>query len=176
MVPSNLRKRLTMVSRVSVPKNLRAWDWAVLLGATCLGIGFSPLVPATVASAATAAAALFLAPHLSTLHLLAAVVLLTLAAGPLAAATERLLQTSDPKMFVLDEVAGQLLVFAFHEINLRTVVLGFLLFRVFDVVKLPPADALEKVGRGWGVVLDDLAAGIYANLALGALLWLVSRM
>ena len=85
----------------------------------------------------------------------------------------------DPKPFVLDEFAGQWI--AFVSLPLLTtdggivallVLLGgqFFLFRVFDVIKPPPAAQLESLPSGWGVLCDDLMAGLYANIA-GQLLW-----
>ena len=49
---------------------------------------------------------------------------------------------------------------------------GFLLFRVFDIVKPPPARQLERAHGGWGIMLDDLAAGVYAWAVLAGLIWL----
>ncbi len=84
----------------------------------------------------------------------------------------------DPKQFTLDEVAGQwvallCLPMAFGG-NLRSflAVAGgqFFLFRLFDVLKPPPARQFERLPAGWGILLDDLAAGVYANVT-GQLLW-----
>lgn len=76
---------------------------------------------------------------------------------------------SDPGQFVLDEVAGQwLAMLALPLTDFRTVVAAlvfqFFAFRAFDIVKPPPARQLESLPLGWGILLDDLAAGLYANL------------
>jgi phosphatidylglycerophosphatase A len=76
----------------------------------------------------------------------------------------------DPGPFVLDEVAGQLL--ALVPVlpgppRLLDLALGFALFRLFDITKPFPCRRLEKVPRGWGIVADDLAAGVYAAVLLG---------
>lgn len=84
--------------------------------------------------------------------------------------------SKDPKPFVLDEFAGQWV--ALLLMPAATTSLGFLcflfgqlfLFRVMDVLKPPPARQLERLPAGWGVLCDDLMAGIYANL-LGQVLW-----
>ena len=81
----------------------------------------------------------------------------------------------DPGNFVLDEVAGYLVVpILFRGSELYQVALwGFLLFRVFDIVKIPPARQIDQNMHGpWGIVLDDLISGAYAALALYALVWL----
>lgn len=85
---------------------------------------------------------------------------------------------ADPRQFTLDELAGQWVALLGAPIALSAdasalaCVLGgqFLLFRVFDVLKPPPARALEHLPTGWGILADDLAAGLYANLA-GQVLW-----
>ena len=81
----------------------------------------------------------------------------------------------DPGNFVLDEVAGYLVVpILFRGGELWQVALwGFLLFRVFDIIKIPPARQIDQNMHGsWGIVLDDIISGIYAALALYALVWL----
>ncbi len=86
----------------------------------------------------------------------------------------------DPKQFVLDEFAGQFLALLFLPLaltadasltTLAVLMFGqFLAFRFFDIIKPPPARQLEALPAGWGILLDDLFAAIYANLA-GQLLW-----
>jgi phosphatidylglycerophosphatase A len=82
---------------------------------------------------------------------------------------------ADPSQFVLDEFAGQLVALlllpAAEGRDLLFMLAGqFLLFRLLDVVKPPPARWVERLPEGWGIVADDLVAGAYANL-LGQLLW-----
>lgn len=81
----------------------------------------------------------------------------------------------DPGHFVLDEVAGYLVVpILFRGGDLWQVALwGFLLFRIFDIIKIPPARQIDQNMHGpWGIVLDDLISGAYAALVLYALVWL----
>lgn len=85
---------------------------------------------------------------------------------------------ADPKQFVLDEFAGQWVTILFAPLSLAAdgwamlCVFGslFLLFRVFDILKPPPARQLESLPAGWGILTDDLFAGVYANL-VGQVLW-----
>jgi phosphatidylglycerophosphatase A len=81
-------------------------------------------------------------------------------------------QAKDPGMIVIDEVAGYAAAFMFLPVTITTIVLTFLFFRLFDIVKLPPSNLLEKIGGGAGIVLDDIMAGIYACLLTHGLLWL----
>ncbi len=78
----------------------------------------------------------------------------------------------DPGEIVIDEIVGFFLAVAFLPLSLSTVVLGFLLFRLFDVVKPPPARQAEALPGAWGVVADDLIAGLMANACLRVLAWL----
>jgi phosphatidylglycerophosphatase A len=77
----------------------------------------------------------------------------------------------DPGVVVVDEVAGQLLTLAFHPPTWPVLACGFFLFRVFDVVKPPPARQAESLPGGSGIMADDWIAGVYANLSLHALAW-----
>lgn len=75
----------------------------------------------------------------------------------------------DPGAFVLDEVAGQWIALLWLPIGnplqaAGAAVMAFLLFRIFDVFKIWPANRLERLHAGWGIMLDDVAAGIWANV------------
>ncbi|MGD2100542.1 MAG: phosphatidylglycerophosphatase A [Desulfobacterales bacterium] len=85
----------------------------------------------------------------------------------LASAAEKTLKQKDPAQIVIDEIAGILVTFVGHPFNLQTAVLGFIIFRVFDILKPIPIRWLENnVSGGSGIVVDDVVAGIYANLTL----------
>ncbi len=76
---------------------------------------------------------------------------------------------NDPSEIVIDEVAGMLCAMAFHKFTLMGLLVGFALFRFFDIVKIWPANwAEKKIRGGFGIVLDDVIAGVYANAALFA--------
>ncbi len=72
----------------------------------------------------------------------------------------------DPSYVIIDEFACVFVVFLFIPITVLTVIAGFGLYRLFDIIKPPPIRFIEKVKGGWGIMLDDLLAAIYANLAL----------
>ena len=100
-------------------------------------------------------------------------VLASIACVALGPFTERAFGKKDPGQCTIDEVAGQALTYLLlplEGISAPAVVIsGFLAFRVFDILKPPPARQLEKLPAGWGVLLDDLAAGLYANVLLQVL-------
>jgi phosphatidylglycerophosphatase A len=104
---------------------------------------------------------------------LAAVGLLLVVGVPLARFAEKEAGRDDPGSFVLDEIAGYvvaLLGISVHERPVLMLGAAFVLFRCFDVLKPWPCRKLEHIPGGWGVMADDLMAGVYANLALRLLL------
>ena len=84
------------------------------------------------------------------------------------------LQLKDPGVIVWDEVVGFVITMLWVPVTPLSLALGFLLFRVFDIVKPPPAGQLERLPHGWGVMADDAMAGIYAGLVLWGVLWLLT--
>jgi phosphatidylglycerophosphatase A len=86
---------------------------------------------------------------------------------------ENLLGAKDPHAIVIDEVAGMILSVVAFPLTVPVLVVGFLLFRVFDVFKPFPAQLSERLPGGLGVMADDLVAGLYALLGLALLRWVV---
>jgi phosphatidylglycerophosphatase A len=82
-----------------------------------------------------------------------------------ASAVERESGKQDPGYVVIDEVAGQLTALIFTPVEVWHVLLAFALFRFFDILKPPPVRQLEQLHGGLGIMVDDVAAGIYALLA-----------
>ncbi len=80
----------------------------------------------------------------------------------------------DGSPIVMDEVTGMVISLVFVPHQLEHFGAAFLLFRFFDIVKLPPARSMEKLKGGWGVTLDDVMAGIYANLSLHLILYVLN--
>jgi phosphatidylglycerophosphatase A len=74
----------------------------------------------------------------------------------------------DPGAVVIDEVLGMLVTLAFLDVNVVGAITGFLLFRLLDVVKPPPAARLENLHGGSGIMFDDLMAGLYAHVVMRA--------
>lgn len=136
-----------------------------VLVATAGGAGYAPVAPGTAGSLVGVAIFLVTADWASGTRLafLTAVVLLGIWAAGRAAV---LVAKKDPGYVVIDEVAGQLLTLYFTGVNLLGVALGFLIFRFLDIVKPWPAQRLEALPGGVGIMADDLMAGLYGHLIL----------
>ncbi len=147
--------------------------------ATCGPVGYFPVAPGTAGSAVSTllVAALGRAPlERAWLALaLGAVALSFLLLGVWASArAEAFFGRADPSHVVIDEVAGQMITFlAMPDASWKWLLVGFLLFRAFDVLKPFPAGRAERAPGGWGIMLDDVIAGGYSLAALWALGWLV---
>lgn len=135
--------------------------------------GYFPVAPGTVGSAAGLLFYALVAWTGSPVVEIALIVGL-FAAGVWAGTTaERYFGGVDPGPIVLDEVVGMLITLAFIPgLGWSGALVGFLLFRVFDVIKPYPAARLEQLHGGLGVMADDAMAAIYANVCLRGLLWL----
>jgi phosphatidylglycerophosphatase A len=145
----------------------------VLALATCGGVGYLPGAPGTWGSLA-AVAVWWLLSHLGLWgYVLALAVLLALSI-PLAGAAQEYLGPDNPAI-VLDEMVGLLIALAGVPGNWLWVVLGFVLFRLLDICKPFPIKYVERLPGGWGVVLDDAAAGLLARVVLGVLIILWGR-
>src|SRR5688572_17108737 len=129
-------------------------------------IGFFPVAPGTVGSAAGVvvylAARSVAAPYLE----LILIVTLALAGIILTRPCEEDLQCVDPGPIVIDEVMGMLITLFMIPVGWGGILLGFLLFRVLDVLKPFPARQFERLHGGYGVMTDDAMAAVYANLLL----------
>jgi phosphatidylglycerophosphatase A len=139
-------------------------DRIAVLVATVGGAGYSPLAPGTVASAITALV-LWVVPF-SRGGLALFFALVTVAGLWASDRAERLLGGKDPGAIVIDEVAGMTLSVLVFPLTAPVLAAGFVLFRIFDVVKPPPARASQVLRGGAGVMIDDLIAGLYALVIL----------
>jgi phosphatidylglycerophosphatase A len=139
--------------------------WATTVG-TFFGIGRLRPGPGSWASATTvllwAALAYILPPAGRTPAAIAAATLITLIGIPAATQVARSAAIKDPQFVVIDEVAGQLVALIAVPLAWKTFLAGFILFRAFDILKPPPVRQLETLPEGTGIVLDDVAAGLYA--------------
>ena len=147
---------------------MKATDYLALSIATC-GVGYLPLMPGTFGSLLAVGIFLLFARSLTGGSLIAVVLVLILAftvAGIWAATrTEQLSGRKDPGKVVVDEVAGQFIalfpVTLFTRWSTAAVIVSFILFRFFDIVKPYPANRLQELNGGAGVMFDDLVAGVY---------------
>ncbi len=143
--------------------------------ATFCFVGRMPVVPGTFGTLAALPVAFALTLAGNPLIFGAALALLVALGIWSAGVVEQCERKKDPSLVVVDEVAGFLATVAFLPPSLLTYLGGFLLFRVLDVTKPPPARRVEKIGGGLGIMADDLIVGIYGNLILRAVLYLIGR-
>jgi phosphatidylglycerophosphatase A len=165
------------------PRRRTVGDYVALALATC-GVGYLPLAPGTwgslvgvglyllarAASArvfASAASARFDVARIEAVQtslVCVLLILITLAGVWAATRAEKLLGRKDPRAVVIDEVAGQLIAFAFVPFasGAWVVVVGFVAFRLFDIWKPYPIRRLESLEAGLGIMADDVLAGFYA--------------
>jgi len=142
--------------------------------ATCLGVGYIPFAPGTFGSAA-GLLLWWALPAASTAQ--AAAILALFAVGSWSGSVaERHFGKTDPGQVVIDEVMGMLITLFLNPVGWMGAIGGFFLFRLFDIVKPPPARQLEGLHGGVGVMADDAMAAIYANLVLRAALALGHRV
>lgn len=134
-------------------------------------VGFCPFAPGTAGSAA---AILLILPvrWTGSIALELAVVALVSVVGVWAATqTEAAMGVDDPGVVVIDEVAGMLVSVLFLPTSWGVIAAAFVGFRIFDIVKPWPCGRLERLHGGLGIMADDLAAGVYANLVIRVLIW-----
>jgi phosphatidylglycerophosphatase A len=146
--------------------------WAWIVG-TFFGIGHLRPGPGTWASGATILIWYFVGHQLPQqflipleLAIVAAVTAIGIPAGTVVAGESG---REDPGFVVIDEVAGQMLTIVAAPLQWKYLIVGLILFRVFDILKPPPVRRLEHFTGGTGIMLDDLGAGLYAWIAFQAL-------
>jgi phosphatidylglycerophosphatase A len=141
------------------------WAWTI---ATFFGAGFGKPGPGTWGSVAAvllwaAYAWLFHPTPLTlTLTLVLAIALTLLLGIPASTIVARESGRHDPQFVVIDEAAGQWIALLYSPFDLRHALIAFVLFRLFDITKPFPIRRLEDLPEGWGIVLDDVGAGLYA--------------
>lgn len=171
MVPPYGPPRATRVAATERRAGVGVWV------ATCGGIGYVPLASGTLGSAlglglVAALGRLPIDRLWLSVYLAAAAAALFVMGIWASGQAERFFNRVDPSSVVIDEVVGQMITFlARPDGPWRQLLVGFVLFRLTDIVKPFPARRAEKVPGGWGIMLDDVIAGAYSL----ALLWLWGR-
>jgi phosphatidylglycerophosphatase A len=139
--------------------------------ATVAYCGYFPIAPGTVGSAAgliVYALVWWSQSPVVEVGLIVVLFALGVWAGTIA---ERYFGGIDPGPIVIDEVVGMLITLAFIRVGWSGALAGFVLFRIFDVIKPYPAGRFERLHGGLGVMADDAMAAVYANLSLRLVLW-----
>ena len=153
------------------PLDTLAW-----LIATVFGSGLAPIVPGTFGTLAALPCAVAAALWLPLWAYLLVTLGVTVAGIWAADRTAARVGKKDPGIIVVDEAAGMLITLAGAPITWFSVAAGFVLFRLMDILKPFPARRLEALPGGFGIVVDDLFAGLYAAILLRAVLYVGARI
>ena len=137
-------------------------------------VGYAPVAPGTFGSAAGLAAFVAVRATGSPAIELATIVTLFAVGVWSAGLAERYFGGVDPGPIVMDEVVGMLITLALLPVTVTGAIVGFLVFRVLDVIKPWPSGRFEKLPGGLGVMADDGMAAIYGNLVMRRLIWLTA--
>jgi len=145
-------------------------SFPVRLIATGLFSGYAPFAPGTAGS--LVGLALYLIPQFESPMVLSSAIILMFFVGAAVSTRMEVSFGKDPSIVVIDEVVGMWITLFLLPKSAAGCIIGFVLFRIFDIVKPPPARKMESVPGGWGIMLDDVIAGIYANVLTRVLLLL----
>ena len=145
----------------------------ILLLSSNAGLGYFPVAPGTVGTLAGIPAFFLLAALPAPLYAVTWTALLFLSFWT-AGEAGKIYGIVDDGRIVIDELVGYLVTVAFLPFSWSAALLGFIFFRIFDIAKPPPASWFDrKMKNGYGVVLDDVMAGLYGAAALRLTLWLI---
>ena len=146
----------------------------VKLISTFCYVGYFPMAPGSAATCVGVAIYYFLQSHLWVYC--AAWVVITFLGFTFTGGMEAVCKEKDPSCVVIDEVSGVMIAFFLLPLKWPVVVSAFFVFRAFDMFKIYPANKLEQLSGGAGIMLDDIIAGIYTNLVMhSALSWVGSN-
>jgi phosphatidylglycerophosphatase A len=137
----------------------------ILFFATGFGAGYSPIAPGTAGTLVAIPIYYFLSFIPFPLYELTIITFFFLSSW-ISEKAERHWGKRDHPRIVIDEMMGFLITMLWLPKTTLLIILGFFLFRFFDIVKPPPIRLLERVKGGYGVVLDDVLAGVYSNIIL----------
>ena len=140
-------------------------NYFILLAASGFGAGFSPVIQGTMGTLVGIPIFLILSRISSPIYELTLTGLFFLSSW-ISGKAQDYWGKKDDRRIVIDEIIGFLVTMLWIPQKPLLIILGFFLFRFFDIVKPPPIRLLEKAKGGYGVVLDDVLAGVYANIIL----------
>ena len=149
-------------------------NWLAKIVATGLFTGYSPTVPGTVGTIpAWLIAWFFIGDNPMILGLVTAI---TFFVSIWSATAAEQIFGHDSRKIVIDEWAGMFISLLFIPFSLINYLIAFVAFRAFDVFKLPPASQAEKLPVGWGVTMDDIVAGVQANIFTQIVIWIIRHV
>lgn len=156
-------------------KSNRLTDFAVKLFSSGFFIGYVPVASGTAGSLLVIVLYLLLSasPVIDKIWIILPVLYFI---GVWTATHCEVFWGKDSRRIIIDEIVGMFVTLVFLPLNIKILWLGFFIFRAFDIIKPPPIRFSERLPRGWGVMTDDLIAGIYANLVLRLIIFSFPQM
>ncbi len=141
-------------------------SWPTTLFLSWFGTGLSPKAPGTVGSLATIPLILILGYfHLNIFYLWAIIIVLYISSVIVAQNVQKKFGLHDPQWIVIDEVIGMLITWSFApSLQWKHLFACFLLFRIFDIIKIWPASYFDKLDHGIGTITDDVVSAVYAGI------------
>ena len=148
-------------------------NYLIIILATGFGVGYSPITPGTLGTLIAIPVFYFLSTIRSPLYEITLVGFFFVSVW-ISEIAEVLFRRKDDPRIVIDEIMGFLITMLWVPKTALYIIIGFFLFRFFDIVKPAPIRVMERAKGGFGVVLDDVVAGVYGNIVLH-LICLVAR-
>lgn len=133
------------------------------------GLGYAPFAPGTFGTAGAAGIYFFFLSGLGRLEFAAFWAVFSAFSVFVCGRAASAFGEKDPQTIVIDEASGFFTAMLFSSGKTAEIAAGFLLFRVFDIAKIPPSRRIEKLSGGWGIVMDDIYAGFLAALCIAVL-------
>jgi len=143
--------------------------WLVKFLSTLGFIGYSPFAPGTAGTLFSIIPYFFLS-YLNPIHYTLSVILIIILSIIVSSFSIEIFESEDPKQVVADELCGFLVTMFLVSPSLLNILLGFVIFRLFDIIKPLPIRRIEQLPGGFGIVLDDVAAGIYSCIVIHIIL------
>lgn len=140
---------------------------------TVIKIGYLPLAPGTWGSLAALAVWYLILPFISSIAFIASILIIFVFGIYTSSITESALEIKDPSVIVIDEWVGQWIALMFLPKSIVWGVVAFVLFRLFDIWKPYPISKLDNIKGSFGIMLDDVLAGIYALIGVQLLRYFI---
>ena len=136
-------------------------------------VGRFPIAPGTAGSFLACIAWYFIQPEMTIVIFLLAIFVFFFVGLYTSQLTENILLSNDPGEIVIDEWVGQWIALIGLEQSMTWGFVAFFIFRLFDIIKPYPINKLDLLKGGWGIMLDDVGAGIYTLVSVHSLKWLI---
>jgi phosphatidylglycerophosphatase A len=161
-------------SAIENNQNKKSVPFFSRLIATGIFSGYSPVAPGTAGS--IVAILFYLIPSFESPLIISSAIFIFFFIGAYVSSIMEKSFGEDPPIVVIDEVVGMWITLAFLPKTILITSIGFLFFRFYDIFKPPPCRQLESLKGGWGIMLDDVMAGIYANLTIQIIMFSFSNL